>query len=422
MSFEETISNKMSVRALVYHLSNYVGLFIRPRNTWRRAINDKIEDNDFIALHLIYYALFSFCLAWYFKVAIILGIIEVIGTTWPWLALILPFRLFAGKLKLPIDSRGLIKLLLIIKLQCAPFLAVVLVLAHHTQLDVYYSLFDNLIWFVPILSILAMPLILNLKVYARILWILANYSCWMISFFIVGMLLGETTVPKWLSSKSPVLEYVQFKREAQGFRNKIDDTYFVALAIEKKEEPDQSYVLISQYASHDLVSGFLKTSVNQTHRFLLENDTSKKLKARLSLYKTEDELSLKKFILIEHDLDSLYTNDFGAIRRLKDSSNFDSNRKYFVTLHEYFVSYKKGFADNSILAKTKNDIKPLSSIQFSDSVYCFIYSDSLRFKDVNHDLKMQEELLERRERVSSILPDILLSPIIKVASWLNTSD
>src|SRR5690606_10272465 len=141
-----------------------------------------------------------------------------------------------------------------------PILVILLLIAKHTRHDIFYIIFDNLIWIYFVLAIIVLPLTVDLRLRERIAWIFANYVFFLISMSLFFLIVLKASVMERIDSRTPTSEYLDFKIESSHSRMFIDDSYYLLFAIMRKE--DSSFILRPQFASHNLISSFLKKESN----------------------------------------------------------------------------------------------------------------------------------------------------------------
>jgi hypothetical protein len=139
-------------------------------------------------------------------------VLEILSTIYPLAQLVIPFYLFRYFLKKKKTWINLFRVLLLIKFQNTPVLLSLFLLAKKLDEDLFFVLIDNWIIVTLIILIVAIPaIIINIKLWQRILWVFANY----VSIFLVSgvmMMLAESLnitekILQKIGTYSPSKEY-----------------------------------------------------------------------------------------------------------------------------------------------------------------------------------------------------------------------
>src|SRR5690606_7589520 len=109
-------------------------------------------------------------------------------------------------------------------------------------------------------------------------------------------------------------------------------------------------------------------------------DTSFALRDSPKLFPMEEELTLEQAKDWKKAIDSIFYHDLNLVNELKDSAYFPSNKDYFKTLYAYLKGYESTFTNSTVIKEIATTQKALAHTQFNDSVFGFLYLDSLRFK------------------------------------------
>jgi hypothetical protein len=212
-------------KQLGVHLYRYSDLFIRPVFVWRKIISYRKDGYDLFVLHLIYFTIILFFVLGDMQLAIPMVALEVIVTIIPLSFFLLPFLFYTRIFRKKIRWNRLFHLFMIFKLQTIPILIILQLLIKWSNAEFFFLIIENLLCLIWILCIVVLPLLLTLKFWQRILWILTNY----VTFLIFYLLIWFATI------KLPELERLLHKLRVSSpsiefdenvWLNKISSSHF----------------------------------------------------------------------------------------------------------------------------------------------------------------------------------------------------
>lgn len=400
MGLLETIFSKLTIKDIGFHLNNYAELYTKPLKVWKKVIINRKSSYDFVILHLIYYCLFVFFSIDDVKLAIPITILDAALTIIPLTIFILPFNFYNKKYTKKYTWNKLFRILLILKLQFVPIYLLLFILAFKLKIESLFLVTDNLIPFLLIAYVIIFPLIINLSISRKIVWILTNYIFLLASIIVIEFTIDFLDVSNNLPSildGTPTGEYINFEIQNQLPPLLFDDTHYLIVAEIKNGQPN---FIRTQFVSHKLLVSFLETKQNA-----LKDSTLIKLhKAnRLTL------LSLDSF---KNKLDLSFNSLLSETKRLKDSSKYKTNREYFTSYTNYLIEYEKSYTNIKEVNKVLRTQKLSAYIDLDSLHIAMIYNiDSDYYATTKNQLINIEKTLGLRAKKSSFVINILFYPV-----------
>jgi hypothetical protein len=255
------------------HITTYTDLYIKPVQSYKKAFSQRKNSLNFVSLHAIYYALILLLISFDLKGVLSVVVLEILSTIYPLAQLVIPFYLFRYFLKKKKTWINLFRVLLLIKFQNTPVLLSLFLLAKKLDEDLFFVLIDNWIIVTLIILIVAIPaIIINIKLWQRILWVFANY----VSIFLVSgvmMMLAESLnitekILQKIGTYSPSKEYYnQIGLDSMSISQFRDDRYMAIL------DTTTWKLRNTQFVTNDLFLTLLTKSYNQTKHKLAIQDS-----------------------------------------------------------------------------------------------------------------------------------------------------
>lgn len=435
MGLEERVLAKLSVKELGQHLSNYIDLYLSPLAVWRKIIGNRSSSYNLVILHIIYYSFFVLLVAQKpYGFSLLYVVIELGITIIPFLIFFLPFKLFTRLFNKKIKWNRLFRLFIILKLQFLPIFISIVLFARWSESEAPYTIIENLIWVLWIALIIVMPLLVAIKSWQKVLWIFVNYIC-----FLFFLILFSSTVSRFVdleatldkvSITTPNNEFRSFQIQSPHSEMFIENDY--VLLILKKPKNESLQIVRTQFVTLQLLASFKITEANQARRRLVKADSLRRTKDTinisktwidsLTVYPTRRELSLAKLDTLKDEFDKMFDLDFELTKKLKDSAIFESNRRYFQSLHKYLDNYQRLFSDLGVFYKaSKNENAEIVFLE--DDYYASLNKiDSLYYVDIRTDYKTNENELERRAYKADFMSSLVLYPLHLISDYGNDED
>jgi hypothetical protein len=398
------------------HIESYTFIYIDPVNAWRNVVSNGKKGFDLIVSHLIYYLALLLLVLWDFRIASLLLIAECVLTLIPFVTFLTPFLICRRLFKKSRTWKALFRILLLIKIQCIPFLSILYLIGIKGGYEPVFILFENILWLPTILSIIVLPMILKLRIWQKLLWITFNYLSFIVwSYFLVFILSfnsKETKLEEALQLKTPTTEYLNFYFQDSLSRTKIDDSHFVVLfkADKKYSSTDISFRFASPEVSLSLMKSLQQRAIsnyNYSDSLLSVSEPQHERKI-LRADSTYQPLELWQIDSIYHTLNSIFYHDLELYKTAKDSSFFDSNKAYFKSYYDYLNNFENLFREGRLMKSITTDMKPVGMTQLDDKMYVILLpiESSLHDPFKQNFEKLQEEI-EVRIRNSNIIAEIL---------------
>lgn len=424
------IISKLSVKEIGEHLKNYTDLYLKPTMSWKKAFSQRKEGYDFVILNIIYYAILVLLILQDFYFTIQLVILEVVITLYPILIFYIPFKICTSAFNIHKNWNKLFRTFLIIKFQIIPPMVLLLLIAKWSDFEPIFIIIENAIWAVWLSFIFAIPVIVSIKLWKRIIWILLNYIFFLIGIsvfaYAITKLDSSDSLSKKLALNTPNLEYINVcLQDSLTLQKVIDDNY---LAILNDVDTNYFKILDVQFVTPVLSTMVTKNSKNRRLKNWRIRDS-----IRASLDSTHIQESLKH--KIDYDIKDLniasidsfrtafneqFYHDLQLYKAAKDSSKYKSNKKYFTLYHDYLSYYN----DLLINPEKRKDIVTSQIMQVSyaldENQLAVLYQlDSAHIFPSKNKLIEMEEKLENRWIKSNFLLNIIFYPIDLFYDKLN---
>lgn len=426
----ETILNKLTIKELGNHISNYINLYIKPIDSWKKAAASGNSGFDFVILHLVYFTLLILLIIKDLYLAIPLCIIEIIITLVPLIIFIFPYKISAFLFKKELNWKQLFRLLLVIKLQTIPIFFILHKFANYTQSEDLFILVDNFIWIIWIGFIAIFPIVSNLKFSQKIILLILNYTSF-ISFFLLSItLFSNINVFGKLGDDimllTPDKEYSNNNINSSNSNLFIQDSLYLLIG----EQNNQKNLIIkkTQFVDLQLSIYYNKTVRNKSIKNIIELDSiicskdnsriSKKDSLQTLYYK--EEINKRVLDSLRNKLTSNIENDLKLTDSLKKYAKFKSNRNYYKALNLYLTDYNKSYIDNNRISEVLKIIEKKEYLKIDNGEYLIMLNINEsaydKFKKPYLELK---EKLEIRAKKSNYLMGIIFWPLEKILEKMD---
>jgi hypothetical protein len=428
----ESILNKLTLKELGKHLSNYANLYIKPLESWRRAISLRTQSYDFVILHLVYYTIFLLIIVRDLYLAIPLSLLEIVLTLLPFLIFILPFKISGQLFKKKMKWNRLFRLFLLIKLQAFPIFILLYKIAIHAESEDLYIIVDNFILIIWLGFILICPLILKIKFIQKAIWILINYLSFLCLLVLIGIIFQKIDLLGNIRNKlmliTPSKEYANFNSNSFNSPLFLEDSLYLLIG---KEETQNTIVFKERhFVSSHLAVQFYKTEKNEILSDLIKSDSilcsldsnrvSKK-DSLLTLYE-DDVLTKNKLDSFIQSINIMVDADLKLTDSLKTKAKFKSNREFFNSLNFFLNDYYESYTNNQRIKKVLVNSNKKGLIKLDNGEYIAIYVLDKSAYSLSKDAYLKsKDKLDKRETKANFLMNIILFPLEKVFE-IFTSD
>jgi hypothetical protein len=418
----ETILNKLSIKEIGNHLSNYANLYVKPIETWKKAIDLRTSSYNFIILNIVYFTILLMLMVRDTHLAIQLCLLEVIITIFPFLIFIIPCKIFAFLFKKKILLNRLFRLFLILKFQFITIFFLLFKFANYTQSEDSFILVDNFIWIIWIGFIVIFPMISNLKFIEKIIWIILNYMTFIIFFILLITVFSKINLLGNLGEEimllTPDKEYSNNSLKLSKSTLLINDKELLLIG-----KLDKNNIIIykkTQFVDLELSILFGKFSRNNIIKKIIKNDSiicsldKKRISRKDSLEKLYDNVDIN----IDY-LDSIRNISIENIQKdikLTDSifknSKFKSNKDYFKALNKYLIDYFDSYSNEVRIKKIIKNCTNKEYFQLSNFDYATIIKvNDIEYLSTKEKFEELKEKIEGREKKSNFLMNILFFPL-----------
>lgn len=424
----ESILEKLTLKQLGIHLSNYSNLYIKPVDAWKKATAANRHAYNFVVLHIVYFTVLILLNIRDTYSALQICILEISVTVIPLIIYILPYKICSLLFNMAFDWKRLFRLLLILKFQFIPLYYVLLNFSKYSGSEDIYLLFDNSIWLVWIGFTIVFPVISNLKIWAKTIFIVLNYMFFTVIMFCFVLLFPNTDIFNKLGDDigqlSPCYEYKANEEKFSEFMSYRADNYFMLIGYE--ENPGLITYYDTQFVNTKLVNSFLSKVINESVNRSIELDSVICTEDKSRISKKDSLKTLYKIKEINGKiLDSfrktIYT-DFKKDLSLNDSlakhAKFKSNRIYYKKQQLYLDAYGNSYFSPEIINRIKSNAKEKYIIKLEDSRYITLLKiDSTFYNPSRLEYEIAKEKLQIRENKSNMIAYIWFYPIDKILSF-----
>lgn len=427
MAIEFKLNEKIDIKELGKHLSNYLDLYVNPIDVWKKIISTGKNSYNLVILHILYYLVFVLLfIKTPYADLITYVLIEIGVTIFPLIIFIVPFIIFTTVNDLGTRWNRLFRLYLILKLQFLPVYILITLYAKWSGSESPYVFIENVLWLLWLAFIVTMPLLINLKLWKRGIWIILNYI-FFLAFIFTFSYFAESFSNKLfdkLTIGTPNGEFLSFQLKRAHSESYIQDD-FIFLILKKADHGDLQYVR-TQFVTKYLYLSFLITDVNQIKRKAIGIDSLKKCLDTayitpawidsIKLYPEAGDLTMQMLDSTKTVFDSLFNTDFNLSKELKDSSFYSTNKLYFQSLYDYLYNYQLTFTDSKIFKKRTSGDNKDKFINIENNYFIFLYKvDSVNYFAIKEKTISLENELLKREKNSQIVYNLLLYPVIKIS-------
>lgn len=424
----ENILNKLSIKEIGKHLSNYANLYVKPIEAWKRAIDLRTSSYDFVILHIVYFTMLVLLIVRDIHIAIPICLIEIILTLFPFIIFILPYKVSFFLFKKTIDWRRLFRLILIIKLQAIPIFFLLFKFADYYGLEYLYLLIDNIVIVTWILYILVFPLISNLKYYQKLIWIFLNYISFAIIILLITIPFPQSDFSGKLSDeimlKTPTGEYQNnFSKFSHTFMFFDETSYFL---IGKESKPNMVIYESTIFADLRLSILFNKKVQNDIIKKQIYIDSILCILDKTRVSKKDSlQSKLQKKELNYKLLDSFRTillkdvqNDLILTDSLSKHAKFKSNRDYYTKLNLYLDEYCRSYFNKYEIQKIHKKAINKTMVKLEDNTYItMLVIPKNNYFNTKKPYIEAKERINHRNKISNFLINVLLYPFEKILSF-----
>ena len=266
--------------------------------------------------------------------------------------------------------------------------------------------------------LIVFPLILNLNLLKKLVWILANYI-FFCSFIIgLGYLLPKSSDESRFEIKiarlSPAKEYSYFQSKSSFSVFKIDPNHYLL-----NEFLDHDTLNDFHYVTNDLYISFIKTRRQRAIDIQARQDSIIRLKDPSWKLGEETDLNFPEIIeLTATRLDSMiansneiYKQDFELTSYLKDSAVFKGNKEYFKRYNDFLVLHDNALSDLDQFPSIRTKSQIVGYLTFDDRLSILYKVDSLFFEPQWSTLMALDDRLEGRSTKSNLIMNLIFFPV-----------
>jgi len=418
------ILSKLTIKELGRHLSTYANLYIQPVKSWKKAFTYRRDGYEFTVYNIIYYFLLVLVIVQDYYLAIPITLFEVVVTIIPHLVFYPSLRFFTNKFNKRVSWKQQFRLILIIKFQSVPIVIGIVALAKWTDLESYYLLLDNFLFILWALLIVSTPLLINLEIWKKTIWIAANYISFLLYLLLFGLLVEtfdlQGRVSDKLSRISPSKEYGNIISKSTNANIWISDDNFMLIG----EVNDSGIVRYNktQFVSSHLALSYYETLLNDHRRqlFLLDSllckmdSTRTSKKDSIKWDPNFNRLTKARLDSFRKTLDSIVSNDIAMCKTELKNVEFTSNKSFLQSYQAYLDFYYRSYTENQLITKLLENSEKGELLIIEPNVVCKIFK-----VDTNFYNPTRQEYLERykskedQQEKSMIVAKLLLFPIFK---------
>lgn len=343
-------------------------------------------------------------------------ILELVLTLIPFSFLYMPFIFFRKKWNKRIKSNRLFRLLFVIKVQFGIVLIGGLLLSKWTGAESIYIFIENFIWLIFIIFISALPFLLKLRLYQKIIWTFTNYVFSLLFFLLIGLVLylvpDLELITDKTTLKTPNYEHLMFEFDYEYSDLRLDTQYFIALM---HDIENKAYLRNTQFATIPLTLELMEVDTANLNGAIRYKDSLE----NLSDTQLENDLSNYKQLKIETEyLDSLrldFNQSFFGDKNLTDSlsqyAKFESNKSFYKLINMQLSHFDSIYKDDGIVVELFKT-KPEFVLNSNENVIVglFKFEDDVLAERKNK-IELFREKLKKREKYSSFFQNVYVFPV-----------
>ncbi|WP_291116604.1 hypothetical protein [Flavobacterium sp. UBA6135] len=419
----KTIIDKLTIKEFGVHLSTYVSLFTHPYKSWMKAINIRKSSFDFIILNIIYYGIFLFYIIQEPQKTIQLLFLDLLTTIVPFILFYPSFKICIFLSKKRIKSNRLFRLFLIFKFQSTPILILFLLMTNWFDSENLFIVIENFIVLVLIGYMIVYLLVAKMKLWVKVLSFFINYVIFISVFLIFSIFeisFELKNADDYSTLNTPTTEFRNFFiNSSHAERFILDDKYFVLLEV---DELNQLINFSPQFVNHQLLGEFYELSKIKSEKKLIEYDSilfslKKSHISSLNLTKnsnTKAQSTKMRLDSLKKSFTKIVDTDMKVSDSLRLHAKFNSNRQYFQAYFKYLEKYYSTYVNNdSILKILTNKKTHLEPLKINENEIITIYEiDTLYYEPQKSNLIKQKKLIDKRDKSSGFLFNILFYPIL----------
>ncbi|WP_417354423.1 hypothetical protein [Flavobacterium sp.] len=404
------ILSKISVKDFGQHLTNIVDLYKKPISSYKKVISYRKKSYDYFLLFVIYYSIVVYFMIEDTKFVIPLTFLELLLTLIPFSVLIFPFLFFRKLWNKKIKSNRLFRLLFIIKIQFNLILLIIVLIARWAMIDSLYVILHNYLMLIFIAIILIPPMILQISLIKKIIWIITNYIFSLLYFIIALFLMNLPDVEK-LALKanldSPVLEYLKFRLDYED-SDILSQAQYYTVIFQLKNNTCLT-VRNTQFSTYELA-----IDLREIHLIDLKN----KLKLVNDSLDKDSNIDYKRTIVPVSTMDSIrevfndkFYHDLKITNSLSKITNFSSNRELYKIKNEFLRYYDSIYTSRAYVDKViKGEVE--FSVLSDENHYIVIYKINEPYLiKLQEQIAVKHKYLLRREEYSFLLMTIYTYPL-----------
>ena len=425
----ETILNKLSIKQIGKHLSNYANLYIKPIEAWKKAIDLRTSSYDFVILHIVYFTILILLVVKDIYLAIPICLMEIILTLFPFFIFIIPYRITGVLFKIKTSWKRLFRLLIIIKFQTLPAFFLLFKFAEYSKSEGVYLLIDNFLILLLICFIIIFPLISNLKYYQKLIWIFFNYI-----FFVGVMFTALHTFSKGnflgkfgddIMLLTPAREYLENESKLTNQFLFIDDTSYILIGKESKpnvityDSAVFADLRLCQLLNIKVRNNLIKQIIyNDSIICTLDKTRISKKDSLQKLYEKR-EINLKVLDSFRTPLLNNFHHDIILTDSLSKHAKFESNRDYYSKLNIYLNDYCRSYFNSDEMHEIHKKASGKTILKLENGIYLTMLNiDKNIYSETKKPYLQIKEKLERRNDKMNFLASIFFFPIDKIFEML----
>jgi len=419
--------SKLSIKEFGTHLTQYTNLYLKPIDSWKKAYSQRKSGYDFTILNLIYYSTLALLLIKDFYLTAQFVVLDVLLTFVPFIIFIIPFHICTKIFKIHKRWTKFFRVLLIIKFQLTPPLILIILFTQWSEIEIFYIIYNNGLWIMWLAFFSVIPMISFISTLKKVFWITLNYLFFIIGITLFSSLIISVDVNNELINKiqinNPNNEYQNFQLQTSFTINRIEDKNFIA--IYKPFESNSVIVSKTQFSTPKLASIIIKNSTNNLIKkqtildSILSKTDSSYIPKKYELY-TVPLINIDFLDSINKETELYFYKDLNFLERVKDSSQFNSNKQYFSLYFDYLKHYEQLFINKKNRIEIISNLIPLSKVEIdSNQIVAYYELPNQYIFNKKEELISLKIELDEREFKSNFLLTIILYPIEKILELIE---
>jgi hypothetical protein len=412
--------SEVNIKTIVAHTEKITDLYFKPVKIWKKILSNQKQSATDFTFYIIAYGLILYLFSPDLHYVLKFILLQLLANLQPFLIVFIPFLFFRWLYKRDVKANRLFRITFIYSLQVFPFVFFPMLIAQKYGVESPYIIVENSVFLSEILLIIVVPLLMQISILKKVIWILTNYLFMILFFLFAGYIYNNIPDVELVRSKieweSPMREFLEFEDNYKDSDLYMSDIFYIIYyknSNGKKEVVPQFATLnlldkLAENQSHILYNAKIKTN-----RLVYDNDTTG---ARITSIKSNsiysdsvkihvkinsDELFSKKtFDSLRVIYDKTFYYDLKYTDSLKAYAKFKENRKLFGLFHDYLLIFDSIYKSPSFVKKISQYTDSSKKV-YTDNHGVILVYDLVKTKNNGLIRNKKLKLINQYDKVSN---------------------